>query len=107
MSLPVTSQRVAMAWAATRVLAGELGVRWMVQLLWPDHDDEGADPDFELLIYTVDDWLDWTDRDLVSRQPTVAARAQSARRALDAALDAMARDDVAGALRVLDDWPGR
>jgi hypothetical protein len=103
--LPITSARVAMAWAAQRVLDRERDLRWMVRMLWPDQRHEGSDPDFEELIYTLDDWLDWTGRDLRGRQPGVKARAESARRAVHTAVEAMARDDVAGALRVLREWP--
>ena len=70
-------------------------------LSWTLHDIDATD-DVSKLVLGLDDVVGWTDRDLRSRQPGVRAEALTARAALDAAVEAMARDDVAGALRALD-----
>jgi hypothetical protein len=101
-TLPPTDRRVAMAWAAQRVLAGERTARWLVQFLWISGDEMDRDPDFASLVHSIDDVLDWTDRDLRSRRVDVHARAATARAAVQAAVAAMAQDDLPGALRALD-----
>jgi hypothetical protein len=100
-TLPVTSPRVAMAWAAQRVLGGERDARWLVQTLWMTFDDVDRQDDFQRLILLIDDVLDWTDRELGSRSAEERERAAQARQAVAAAIEVMARDDVPGALRVL------
>ena len=100
--LPVTGARAAMAWAARRVLDGERDPRWLVRALWPGQ-DVGEDPQLDTLVYTVQDWLAWLDRDGRSADPALRARAEEGQSALRAALEAMARDDIKGALGVLDE----
>ncbi|MFC7574583.1 hypothetical protein ACFQX8_20875 [Klenkia terrae] len=65
-----------------------------------------TDPDIDELVYTLDDTLDWTDRDLGSRRTGTRQRAESARAAVDAAVRAMAQGDVAAARHLLDSWHG-
>jgi hypothetical protein len=101
---PTGPTRNAMAWGAGHVLAGNRSVRWLVKLLWPTDDGLGDDPELAQLIYTVDDWLDWTDRDLRSRREDERRRAESARKALHDAVEAMARDDLTTAGRLLEEW---
>ncbi|SOE03802.1 DUF4240 domain-containing protein [Blastococcus haudaquaticus] len=102
---PPGGPRAAMAWGAGQVLADREDLRWLVRLLWTG-DTFGADPDMDTLVYTLDDWLDWTDRDLTSRRAAVRERARSAREALRGAVEAMARDDIPGALEALEEWRG-
>lgn len=103
--LPVNRSPVVMAWAARRVLSGERNERWLVRMIWPHQDELDRESDFDQLVFTLDDWLDRTDRDLRSRQTETRARAESARRAVHTAVEAMARDDIAGALSAFADWP--
>ena len=101
-ALPVTTTRATMPWAARRVLDGERDARWLVRMLAGDFEWGDPPDDFEQLVLQLDHVLDWTDRDLQSREPGVRTRAVTARAALDAAVQAMARDDVIGALGALD-----
>jgi ElaB/YqjD/DUF883 family membrane-anchored ribosome-binding protein len=94
-----------MVWGAELVLRGDRDLRWLTHLLWPKGQSTG-DPDVAELVYTIDDTLDWTDRDAGSRRSSVRERAESARSTLTEAVRAMARDDVTAARRVLDDWRG-
>lgn len=100
---PDQPRRIAMAWAAGHVVRGDWDVRWQVQLLAP-WDSPGDDEDLDSLIYAIDDDLDWTDHDLRSKHPEERRRAEAARRAVDACIAAMARDDIAGAERGLAEW---
>jgi hypothetical protein len=100
-----TTPRAAMAWAARRVLEGERDARWLVRILWTSFADVDDQDDFERLILLLDDVLEWTDRDLRSHSPNERERAAIARAAVPATIEVMARDDVAGALRVLNEWP--
>ncbi|GAA4328719.1 hypothetical protein GCM10023162_34510 [Klenkia terrae] len=102
---PPDGQRAAMAWGAELVLAGDRDLRWLTRLLWPSR-GVTTDPDIDELVYTLDDTLDWTDRDLGSRRTGTRQRAESARAAVDAAVRAMAQGDVAAARHLLDSWHG-
>lgn len=89
-TLPITNARVAMAWAAKRVVDGERDARWLVRMLWlPEFAPVDEQSDFERLVLQLDDRLGWSAPDLRSQQ------------AVDVAIEAMARDDVAGALHAL------
>jgi hypothetical protein len=103
-AVPVTDARAAMKWAAQRVLDGERDARWLVRMLEMDWHEVDQQDDFEQLVLMIDDWLDWTERDLRSQETTVHDRARSARNRLSEAVEAMARDDVAVALRMLEEW---
>ena len=103
---PTTHPRVAMSWAARRVVAGERDARWLVRVLWMEWHSVDEQDDFERLVLLVDDYLDWTDRDLHSRRAAERTRAESARGAVGSAIHAMARDDVSAALAVLTEWGG-
>lgn len=103
-TLPAGGARVTAAWAAQRVLDGTEDLRWLVRVLWPPRrdDPEDQDPALDTLIYTIDDWLDWMDPRLHGRRSDAERqRIGSARAALDAAVEALARDDVPGAARAL------
>lgn len=98
---PTAHRRDAMAWGAGLVVSGDRETRWLVRLIWPVPDDHG-DPDLDELVYTIDDWLDWTARDLRSRRPVATrVRAEAALAALGRSVTAMSRGDVRGALAEL------
>jgi hypothetical protein len=80
------------------VVAGERDARWLVRTLWTEFDEVVRQDDFQRLVLLLDDTLDWTDRDLRSREPETRERAQLARDRLQAAIASMARDDEGAAL---------
>jgi len=93
-----TTPRAAMAWAAQQVVEGKRDTRWLVRTLWTEFDAFDEQDDFQRLILLLDDTLDWTDRDLRSRDPETRETAQLARDRLQAAIELMARDDEGAAL---------
>ena len=90
--VPVTSARAAMAC-------------WLVRALWPGA-DQGDDPQLDALVLTIHDRIGCSSPDSRGADPAARARADSARRTLHAAVEAMAQDDLIGAARALDGGDG-
>ena len=97
-------RRVALAWAAGHVVRCDWDARLLVRVLWPPDDDSGDDEELDRLIYTIDDYLDWTERDLRSSDPEVRQRAEAALGGVAAAVAAMAREDLDAAERAFEEW---
>ena len=95
-------RRTAATWAAEKVLSGQQDARWLVELLWPPNAPDDVDEELDAVVYTIDDCLDYADRALTGENGYHPSEAEQPLAEVRAAVEALARDDVPAAWRVLD-----
>lgn len=98
--LPVQRpRRTAISWAAAQVVGGVIDVRQFLRLLWPDH--TAPDDELDLIIWSIDDRQDYADDCLAGRGGRRPEDAEEPLAEVRAAIEALARDDLAAALAAL------
>lgn len=92
---PALGRRRAAAYLANEYLEGRIGLRWLLHVLWPDHDAGPSDKTLDGIVYQLDELAD-----AIAARPSAAAT-RGLRLWPGAPTRAELEDELAGALNLL------